>query len=75
VRSKEDNQFVVTQIAIAELRSCCLKHSAQYMDGIGPKPTAKLIIKITIQAIDKFAKIVPLILNVFYLTMNNNSKL
>ncbi len=59
VRSKEDNQFVVTQIAIAELRSCCLKHSAVYMNGIGPRPTAKLIMKMIIQTIDKLANTTP----------------
>jgi hypothetical protein len=59
VRSKADNQFVVTQTAIAELLSCCLKHSAVYINGIGPRPTAKLMIKTIMQTIDRLANTTP----------------
>jgi hypothetical protein len=54
VRTSAEIQFAVTQTAIAELRAFCLKHSAVYKNGIGPKPMAKLVINIIIHAIDKY---------------------
>jgi len=54
VRNSDDTQFAVTHTANAELRSFCLKHSAAYKNGIGPKPIAKLTINIIMQAIDKY---------------------
>lgn len=49
VRIKDEVQLTKLHKAIAELRAFCLKHSAAYMYGIGPKLTAKLRIKIKIQ--------------------------
>jgi hypothetical protein len=54
VRTSDEIQFAVTQTAKAELRAFCLKHSAAYKNGIGPKPIAKLIMNIIMQAIDKY---------------------
>lgn len=51
-----DSQLIKVQIAIAELRAFCLKHSAAYKNGIGPRPIAKQITKIITQTILKYEK-------------------
>ncbi len=54
VSNKPDNQLTNTANDMADERALCGKHSAVYKNGIGPRPSAKHMIKIMMAKMLKY---------------------